>query len=161
MDITATKQKLYEYLKKNNKTITFAESCTGGLIASSFCEVSGVSTVFKGSIVSYSDEVKINNLNVSKETIKAHTAVSNRTAEEMARNAAHIFNADYSISVTGYAGPDGGTDMDPVGTFYLGFYIDGKTNVIREYHPGLSRNDLRNKALECAFIRITEMIKCE
>jgi len=161
MDVNTAKQSLYEYLKKNNKTITFAESCTGGMIAASFCDISGVSSVYKGSMVSYSDEVKVNNLNVNHETIERYTAVSDKTAEEMAVNAARIFNADYAISVTGYAGPSGGTDKDPVGTFYLGFFILGKTYVVREYYPGLSRNDLRVKACECAFFRIMEMIECE
>ena len=161
MIINDIRFKIYEYLKDKKETITFAESCTGGLIAASFCEIPGVSEVFKGSIVTYSDDVKINNLNIKSFTINEYSAVSEKTAYEMAENAAKMFNSDYAISVTGYAGPSGGTKDDPVGTFYLGIYAKGNVTTIREFFPNLTRNELRNKACECAYIRLSEVIFCE
>ena len=158
MENKEEKLEIYEYLLKNNETITFAESCTGGMLASSFCEIPGVSSVFKGSIVAYSDEVKINNLKVKSFTINEYSAVSSNTAKEMAENAANLFNTDYAIAITGYAGPTGGTKEDPVGTFYLGFYCKGRVSAIREYCPGRTRNEVREFACECAFSRLAEII---
>ena len=158
IDLSKETQELFEYLTDNDLTVTFAESCTAGLLAANFCDIPGVSSVFKGSLVSYSDEVKVNNLNVKPFTINEYSAVSEQTALEMAVNAAKMFNADCAISVTGYAGPAGGTKVDPVGTFYIGMYDRGFTLVTREYLPGLTRNELRQKACEYAFMRFTENI---
>ncbi|PHJ12218.1 damage-inducible protein CinA, partial [Fervidobacterium sp. SC_NGM5_G05] len=107
---------VYELLVKNNYTVSFAESCTGGLISSTFVDIPGVSSVFKGSVVAYSNEAKIEILGVSKETIEKFGAVSEECVIEMAQGAKKIFNSNFSVAVSGIAGPSGGSEKKPVGT---------------------------------------------
>lgn len=105
----------------NNKlTISSAESCTGGLFASALTDVPGISEIFSHSIVTYSNEVKMSELGVKKETLDAFTEISPECALEMATGLSKRTGSDISISVTGLAGPDGGTDEKPVGLAYIG-----------------------------------------
>ncbi|TLV02806.1 competence/damage-inducible protein A [Dyadobacter luticola] len=106
-------------LKNNNATVATAESCTGGFVASQITSVPGSSGYFEGSVVSYSNEVKMNVLGVSKETLETFGAVSEQTAREMAEGARKLLNTTYAISTTGIAGPDGGTAEKPVGTVWI------------------------------------------
>ncbi|MEA3512326.1 MAG: CinA family protein [Campylobacterota bacterium] len=108
--------KLQELLKQNNKTITTAESCTGGLIASMITEIPGSSSIFRGSVVTYCNEIKEQELNVRKETMIKFGVVSCEVVEEMCLGVEKKFDADYSIAVSGVAGPTGGTKNKPVGT---------------------------------------------
>ncbi|NEW60785.1 CinA family protein [Sulfurovum sp. bin170] len=119
-------------LKEKNQTISFAESCTGGRIASEFTAISGASAVLNGSCVTYSNEIKSKWLGVSEETLMEHGAVSKECVEEMLKGIAKLANADYTIAVSGIAGPTGGTDEKPVGTVYIG--ILNQTNIIIERH---------------------------
>lgn len=109
-----------ELLIKNNKTITFAESCTGGLIAKKLTDIAGASECFECSFVTYSNEKKAKLIGVSKETLEKYGAVSYQTALEMCRGARDTAEADIAISVTGIAGPGGGTAEKPVGLVYVG-----------------------------------------
>ncbi len=113
---TIIAQKLIE----TNHTITIAESCTGGLIASELTKNSGVSSIFKGSIVSYANEVKSTLLGVKEETLEKFGAVSEQTVNEMLSGVMQKFDSDFSLAVSGVAGPDGGSDEKPVGTVYVG-----------------------------------------
>ena len=106
---------MQKLLRANNKTITCAESCTGGLIASLITEVSGSSDIFRGSIVTYCNDIKEQELNVSKNTMIEHGVVSNQVVEEMCLGVRKKFNSNYSISVSGIAGPGGGAENKPVG----------------------------------------------
>lgn len=110
---------LFYLLKKRNQTMATAESCTGGTIAAKITSVPGSSAVFKGGIVAYSNELKINALGVSAELIKTHGAVSSEVAKAMARGALEKIKSDYAVAVTGIAGPDGGTEEKPVGTVWI------------------------------------------
>ena len=101
-------------------TVSFAESLTGGLISSTIVGVPGASNVFKGSIVSYTNSVKIDVLGVKPEIINAHTEVSAQCAEEMARGAMRVMDTDIALSVTGIAGPAGDLPGKPVGTVFMG-----------------------------------------
>jgi nicotinamide-nucleotide amidase len=106
-------------LVAQNATLGTAESCTGGYVANQITGVPGSSRYFEGSVVSYSNEVKMNVLGVSKETLEAYGAVSQQTAREMAEGARKVLNTTFAISTTGIAGPDGGTAEKPVGTVWI------------------------------------------
>lgn len=112
---------------KKHVTLAFAESCTGGMAATAVTEISGSSEVFMGSAVTYSNEAKAKILGVSKETLDSYGAVSAECAEEMAEGAARIYGSDIAMSVTGIAGPGGGSPEKPVGTVWFGFTRGGKT----------------------------------
>lgn len=106
-------------LMNSNATIATAESCTGGYVANQITSVPGASRYYEGSVVSYSNEVKVNVLGVSRETLEAYGAVSEQTAREMAEGARRALNTTFAISTTGIAGPDGGTAEKPVGTVWI------------------------------------------
>lgn len=107
-------------LRRQHKTITFAESCTAGLLSGSFCSVPGASSVFNGGLVSYANSVKNRFLGVPDEILSSVGAVSAECASAMASGARALFDADIALSVTGVAGPGGGTPQKPVGTVFFG-----------------------------------------
>ncbi len=109
----------FELLLQRGETVSFAESCTGGLLAARLVGVPGASNVLEESHVTYSDAAKQRVLGVSPGTLAAHTAVSAECAREMAEGARRISGADWAVSTTGYAGPDGGADGTPVGTVFI------------------------------------------
>lgn len=109
-------------LKERGASVATAESCTGGELAAKITSVPGASAYFKGSIVAYNEKVKEQVLKVPEKTIKEHGVVSSQVAEQMAKNAAELLNADYSVASTGLAGPDGGEDGQPPGTIWLAVY---------------------------------------
>jgi nicotinamide-nucleotide amidase len=113
---------LFEHIVNNlpPKKITFAESCTGGLIASSLTKISGSSACFDGSVVTYANRIKHEWLGVEELTLEKYGAVSEQTVKEMLLGAIEISKADYAIAVSGIAGPTGGTPAKPVGTVYIG-----------------------------------------
>ena len=109
-------------LRESERTVSVAESCTGGLLSSSFAEIPGVSKVFRGGVVCYNNDVKEEMLGVPEDILQQHGAVSAETAVALALGAQERLGSDYALSVTGYAGPDGGSaGTAPVGTIYLGF----------------------------------------
>jgi PncC family amidohydrolase len=117
---------LYGYLHSRNLTLAAAESCTGGLVSHRITNISGSSEYFPGGIVTYSNEAKAGLLGVSWDTINSHGAVSEETVLEMARGVRNLFDANIGISVSGIAGPTGGTPEKPLGTTWLGLSaIDG------------------------------------
>lgn len=108
-----------QMLKKSNQTLSVAESCTSGSLASAIASIPGCSDYFKGGIVSYANEAKINTLGVDEATITEFGAVSKPVVEQMAKGAKARFNTDYAIATSGIAGPGGGTDEKPVGTVWI------------------------------------------
>ncbi len=109
-----------DLLKAKSYTLATAESCTGGLIGHRITNVSGSSAYYLGGIISYSNEAKMQFLGVQESTLRDFGAVSEQTAREMAQGAQRIFGATFALSVTGIAGPDGGTADKPVGLTYIG-----------------------------------------
>jgi nicotinamide-nucleotide amidase len=107
------------WLSKNNKTIATAESCTGGYIAHLITRVAGSSAYYKGSVISYANEIKVNELNVKQADIDAYGAVSQQVIEQMALGVQQKMNTDYAIATSGIAGPTGGTEDKPVGTVWI------------------------------------------
>ncbi len=114
-------EKLIQVLIDKKLTIGFAESCTGGLISSLVTQHSGVSKIFYGSVVSYSNDIKQKLLGVLPETLNAHGAVSQEVALEMAMGAKNLLGVDIALSVTGIAGPTGATKNKPVGLVYFAY----------------------------------------
>ncbi|MDR1511057.1 MAG: nicotinamide-nucleotide amidohydrolase family protein [Synergistaceae bacterium] len=141
---------------------TFAESCTGGLLASSAASVSGVSGVFPGSVVTYSDKAKIELLSVVPETIERYGAVSAQCAAEMARGALDLFGAFVAVSVTGIAGPGGGSPEKPVGTVWFAVaHADGRIRLKRGYYPGRNRRAVRERAAFSALVMLIGGLRYE
>ncbi len=116
---------LVELCKEKGVSVGFAESLTGGMISSSVVNIPGASAVFKGSVVSYTNEIKEKVLGVSEDIISANTEVSGECAEAMAIGAARVLGVELVISVTGIAGPTGELPGKPVGTVYMGYYYEG------------------------------------
>ena len=136
-----------ELLRGRKETVTFAESCTGGRVAASMIDHAGASEAITESYVTYSDAAKMKLLGVSEATLRAHTAVSAACAAEMALGARRASGADWAVSVTGVAGPDGGTQHTPVGTVFVG--VAGKDGVqTQEFHFRGDRDWVRT--LACA-----------
>ena len=129
--------------------ITTAESCTGGMIASTLVNVAGVSDVFEAGYVTCSEEAKISLLGVRKETIEKYTVYSEEVAREMAQGAAEAAGADVAVSVTGIAGPDGGTEEKPVGLVYIGVSVRGQMYV-EEHHFEGDRSEVRESTVQAA-----------
>ena len=129
------------------KTLVTAESLTGGGIGAAVTEVSGASAVYKGGIISYTNEVKHKILGVPSETLSKYGAVSGPTARAMAEGARKILNADIAVSVTGLAGPAGDEFGNPVGTVFIG-YSDSETTVVKHCHFSGDRESIRNQTVE-------------
>lgn len=119
-----------ELLKKKKLTVSTAESCTGGSIAARLTSIAGSSEYFNGGIVAYSNEVKMNILHVSRETLEKHGAVSEETVVEMVKGAMKALKTDCAVATSGIAGPGGGTPEKPVGTVWI---AAGYKNEIRTY----------------------------
>ncbi|RJE74172.1 competence/damage-inducible protein A [Reichenbachiella sp. MSK19-1] len=125
-----------ELLRAKSLTIATAESCTGGYLAHKITSVSGSSDYYTGSVIAYQNEVKIQELNVSPKTIEKHGAVSEETAKEMAEGIRKKLNVDLGISLTGIAGPDGGTEEKPVGMVWMAISFGGIVKTRKIQSPG-------------------------
>jgi len=139
---------IFEHIVKNlpPKKITFAESCTGGLVASHLTKVNGSSNCFDGSVVSYANWVKEEWLGVSHQTLEKYGAVSEQTVKEMLLGAIEIAKSDYAIAISGIAGPTGGTPIKPVGTVYIGV-ADRKSLKVELHHFKGDRNYIQYQAM--------------
>ena len=120
MDLLKLSEQVGEALLRTGLTVCTAESCTGGLILSALTDVAGSSAYVEGGLVTYSNEAKMKMLGVREATLIEHGAVSAATAGEMACGVRDLFDTDYALSVTGIAGPGGGTAEKPVGLTYIG-----------------------------------------
>ena len=150
-------QEVLKLLKKKGMTLSLAESCTGGLLAGRLVNVPGASKVFVSSAVTYSEKAKRQLVGVSGKTLRKYGAVSEECALEMAKGAAKRLHTDCAISVTGFAGPDGGTDKDPVGTVYIGVVIGEKSLCKKRFFNG-TREYVRNMAVTAALVHFRELM---
>lgn len=146
---------LLDFLKAEGLTLALAESCTGGLAAKQVTDIPGVSAVFKGGVVTYANAAKTALVGVSEEILKTHGAVSRECAAAMALGAARALGADFALSFTGIAGPDGGSEAKPVGTVFIGLHDAprGITRVGKFLFP-FGRERFRNAAVACAFLAL-------
>lgn len=137
-----------DFLLDNHMTITFAESCTGGLISKRITDVAGASGCFECGFVTYSNRMKEKLLDVSAETLEKYGAVSYETAYEMCKGARLNADADIAVSVTGIAGPGGGTKEKPVGLVYVGICTASVHTVCKLMLKG-NREDVREQTADC------------
>ncbi len=144
-------QKIVRLLKKKRLKISFAESCTGGLLSSTITSISGSSKVFTLGLVTYSNQSKINTLKIPKKIIMKHGAVSYETCLSMVKNLNKISKTNISVSITGIAGPKGGTKEKPVGLVFIGIKKGNKTLVKKHLFKNKKRTTIQkstvNKAL--------------
>lgn len=146
-------------LSSHGLTISTAESCTGGLIAHYITMVGGSSAYFKGSVVSYCNEVKIRTLGVSEKSIAEHTEVSGEVAIEMANGASRLIGTDFAISTTGIAGPTGALPGQPVGTVWIGIRTPQATSSASYHFDGDRQNVIEMAALKAIQITIEHLSK--
>lgn len=148
-DIYGLAEKIIASATSAGKTIAFAESCTGGMLAAAVTDIAGASAVFYGSAVVYSNEAKENLLRVPMDIIIRNGAVSRECAVRMARGARGIYGTDMALSVTGVAGPDGGTPEKPVGTVWFAYSSETKEDSFVCHFDG-GRDDVRSAAVRTA-----------
>lgn len=140
-------------------TVSFAESCTGGLACGRLVNVPDASKVLDASFVTYANEAKIRLLGVKEETLTAHGAVSEETAFEMAEGICRANGAKVGVGISGIAGPGGGTPEKPVGTVCFGFCIDGKTTALTRRFPPEGRQEVRNAAVDFVFETLCRLLE--
>jgi len=147
-------------LSKNGLTITTAESCTGGLLSATIVNVAGASDVFKGGYITYTNKLKKNVIGVKKSTLEKYGAVSEEVAAEMAKGAQAEAKADVAVSVTGIAGPGGGSPEKPVGLVYIGCAVGNKV-FVNKYNFSGSRNKIRESSVVAALSMIRRYVAAE
>ena len=152
-------QKIVSLLKKKRFKISFAESCTGGLLSSAITSISGSSKVFTLGLVTYSNQSKINTLKVPKKTIRKYGAVSYETCLSMVKNLNKISKTNISVSITGIAGPKGGTKTKPVGLVYIGIKKGSKTLVKKYLFKNKKRISIQRATVNKSLNLILNFIK--
>jgi len=150
---------LIELLTRKKLKISVAESCTGGLLASSITSVSGASKVFNLGLVTYSNQAKIKILKVNKNIIKKYGAVSHECCLAMVNNLSGISKANINVSITGIAGPKGGTKQKPVGLVYIGIKRDAKIQINKCFFKSKKRSSIQKATVEKAFNLILKIAK--
>lgn len=160
---------ILQRLRALNKTLAVAESCTGGLLASRFTDIAGASKVFKGGVVCYNNDIKESLLGVPSCLLKQHGAVSAECAIAMATAVAELMEADYALAITGYAGPEGGSE--PAGTVYLGYHspvgvwshkvvLPGNRIAVKERAVANALDFLRQSLIDYNILDLIESLKC-
>ena len=150
---------LVKTLTKKKLKISFAESCTGGLLASSITSISGASKIFNLGLVTYSNQAKIKFLKVNKNIIKKYGAVSHECCLAMVKNLSKISKANINVSITGIAGPKGGTKQKPVGLVYIGIKKGNKTQINKCFFKTNKRSSIQKASVKKALnlvLRITK-----
>ncbi len=151
-------EKIVSHLADNGMKITFAESCTGGFLSKSLTDIPGTSAVYDGGIVTYSNSIKMRFLGVEKNVLDTYGAVSRQCAAQMAKGVRHLFGADIAVSVTGIAGPDGGTAEKPVGLVYVGICDKNGVSVYRLTCRNSGRDGVRTQTVKTVCRLIEERL---
>jgi len=157
-DILQASNRLAEQLNANQASVTTVESCTGGLVSAAITACSGSSAYFPGGVVTYSNPLKHEFVGVSNDTLERYGAVSPQTAIEMARGGQALIGSDYAISITGIAGPSGGSDDKPVGTVWI--CVSGPRNLTdcRGFRFSGDRDQIRSQSCMNALEMAIQMI---
>lgn len=146
-------QQVVQLATKKGLTISTAESCTGGLIIGALTEISGSSTVVDRGFITYTNQAKVDMLDVASQTLQNHGAVSEHTASEMAKGAKKQSGSNITVAVTGIAGPSGGSAEKPVGLVHFGFSFDDKVKTLHHVFKG-NRQQIRKQTVETALKQI-------
>jgi nicotinamide-nucleotide amidase len=149
---------LVKKLIQKKLKISFAESCTGGMLASSITSISGASKVFNIGLITYSNQAKINILKVNKNIIKKHGAVSAECCESMVKNLSKISKAQINVSITGIAGPNGGTKSKPVGLVYIGVKKSNKLLITKNIFKQKTRIGIQKATVKRTLKIINSLI---
>ena len=150
---------LVKILTKKKLRISFVESCTGGLLASSITSISGASKIFNLGLITYSNQAKIKVLKVNKNIIKKYGAVSHECCLAMVKNLSKISNANINVSTTGIAGPKGGTKQKPVGLVYIGVKKGNKTQITKCFFKSRVRSSIQRATVKKALNLILRVAK--
>lgn len=150
-------QELIRSLRDQKLTVSFAESCTGGALSAFLAEQPGVSDIFLGSVVSYSNEAKVDLLGVRRDTLTNEGAVSETVARQMAHGVRRQLKTDWSVAITGIAGPSGGTATKPVGTVCFALAGPGFEDSRKEFFSG-ERKDIQQSSVDFAVRWLVEVL---
>ena len=148
---------LSDLLVLKGLTISVAESCTGGSLSSSLTSISGASSYFNCGFITYSNQSKIDMLGVSPESIEMYGAVSEKVAHEMVTGAGQRSHSNLAVSITGIAGPSGGSASKPVGMVCIGFFFDGNVTTTTQFFSG-SRSDIVSQSVTFALVELSLII---
>ena len=157
-EIFSLSKNLVETARVQNKTLAAAESCTGGLIGAAITATPGSSAVFHGGIIAYHNNVKISQLSVNPSSLETDGAVSESVAIQMAKGCRERLNVDIAISVTGIAGPTGGSPEKPVGTVWIGLATSNQASATLYNFPDMSRNKVRDHACLAALQTFVDVL---
>ena len=149
---------LIKKLNKKKLKISFAESCTGGLLANTITSISGASKVFNMGFITYSNQAKIKILKISKNIIKKYGAVSPECCKAMVVNLSKISKANINVSITGIAGPNGGTKKKPVGLVYIGIKKGNKIIIIKNLFKSKKRKSIQRSTVKRAIKAVNSLI---
>ena len=150
---------LVKILIKKKLKIAFVESCTGGLLASSITSISGASKIFNFGLITYSNQAKIKFLKVNKNIIKKYGAVSHECCLAMVNNLSKISKANINVSITGIAGPKGGTKQKPVGLVYIGIKKANKTQINKCFFKSRKRSSIQKSSVKKALNLVLKITK--
>jgi len=149
---------LVNKLQKKKLKISFAESCTGGMLATAITSISGASKIFNLGLITYSNNAKISILKVNKKIIQKYGAVSPECCEAMVKNLSKISKADVNVSITGIAGPKGGTKSKPVGLVYIGVKKSNKLIITKNIFKQKKRKDIQKATVKRALYLVNSII---
>ena len=149
--------KLIDLLRKRKFKIAIVESCTGGLLSSSITSISGASKVYSMGMITYSNKSKINNLKIKKDIIDTYGAVSPQCCLARVKNLKKISGCDVSVSITGIAGPKGGTKKKPVGLVYLGIITKKNTNIHKLHFKKKNRKFIQKNTVRVAIEKLLKI----
>lgn len=145
-----------KFLIEHKLKLSVAESCTGGLLGAALTDIAGSSAYFRGGVIAYDNQIKHQLLGVEESVLDKYGAVSDQTVIAMAKGVCKLFNTECAISVSGIAGPDGGTDQKPVGLVYIGIAVNDRIESIRYIFSG-NRQQIRSQTVKASleqFLRI-------
>lgn len=151
-------KRIIDLLAEKNQTIVTAESCTGGMVAAALTDIPGASAALYGGYVTYANAAKSRMIHVQARLIRDYGAVSNQVARAMADGARNTARADYAVSVTGIAGPDGGSEKKPVGLVYIAVSSELATVVIEHRFGDLGRNAIRKASVAAALELVLQVL---